>query len=389
MFLPYRAKNPPEHFPYVTIVLIAINVLIYAVTSDSLLSIREGVIQGFAISHATFGPVRLVAAMFLHGDPLHLLGNMLFLWIFGASVEGRMRPPLFIVLYFACGIAGAFLHDAMVGAAAPTQFSIGASGAIMGVAGAYIYMFPYSLICCAYGLRFNWGVTELQARWVVLVYVALDFLGAFLLRGADGVGHFAHLGGMGAGLLIPFLLRTRRDSEEASEAQAIQSDLGDHTALSVRDLEALLTRPTDDMNLVLTYCEKALIAHGGGRVAAVAEVVQKHLSALLQRGDPVRFAWVLTTLPADSCRIPAVTYFRVASKVEASGAFQTAWQLYARVYEMSPASPDGEAALARMARMAETVYKSPEQAKQIYAKLLQEFPYGQNALDARTAMSRL
>jgi hypothetical protein len=88
MFLPYRAKNPPERFPYVTLGLIAANTLIYAATSEYFLFVRRGVVQDFAVSHEHFTLARLFSAMFLHGDPLHLIGNMLFLWLFRVERRG-------------------------------------------------------------------------------------------------------------------------------------------------------------------------------------------------------------------------------------------------------------------------------------------------------------
>ncbi len=143
IFLPYRAKNPPERFPYATLGLMITNTLIFAATSKYFLVVRESVVHQYAVSHETFSFPRLLSAMFLHGDLFHLASNMLFLWIFGASVEGRIKPFKFLGLYFLAGLGGGVLHEVMVGILAPKQFGLGASGAIMGVAGAYLYMFPY------------------------------------------------------------------------------------------------------------------------------------------------------------------------------------------------------------------------------------------------------
>ena len=94
MIIPFRTKNPPEHFPYVTLILIVVNVLIYFLTSlgNYCLRIDDTVIEQFAVTHNTLNLWRLTTAMFLHANLEHIIGNMLFLWIFGAAVEGRLRP---------------------------------------------------------------------------------------------------------------------------------------------------------------------------------------------------------------------------------------------------------------------------------------------------------
>ena len=91
LLLPFRAKNPPEHLPWVTITLIVLNPLIYGLTSDpatGFLSVSPAAVRALALTHSTLGPWRLLTSMFLHGSPLHLIGNMLFLWIFGGPVAG-------------------------------------------------------------------------------------------------------------------------------------------------------------------------------------------------------------------------------------------------------------------------------------------------------------
>src|SRR5438445_129546 len=119
MFLPYRSKNPPESFPYVTVGLIVINTIVFALTSEAFLVIRPEMLERFAVSHNTLSPLRILTAMFLHGDIMHLAGNMLFLWIFGAAVEGRLRGPKFIVLYLLCGLAGDVFHELIFGLKSP------------------------------------------------------------------------------------------------------------------------------------------------------------------------------------------------------------------------------------------------------------------------------
>ena len=150
MLLPYRAKNPPERRPYVTLGLIAANVLVYIPTSVYLLFIRESAVEMFAVTHNNMNPLRMLTASFLHHDPLHLLGNMLFLWIFGAALEGRLGHIKFLLLYLAAACGAWLLHDITFGALHPNRAGLGASGAIMGLAGAYLFVFPFASIVCVW-----------------------------------------------------------------------------------------------------------------------------------------------------------------------------------------------------------------------------------------------
>src|SRR6476469_4661283 len=98
-YFPYRAKNPPEKFPWATLSLIALNTLVYVCTSEYLLQIREGVVTDWALSHNNFTFVRLIAAMFLHANIFHLLGKMWFLWLFWPGVEGRLGHLRYTLIY--------------------------------------------------------------------------------------------------------------------------------------------------------------------------------------------------------------------------------------------------------------------------------------------------
>ncbi len=165
MLLPYRVKNPPLAFPYATIVLMVINVLVYVFTSENLLSIRENVVENWAFSHETFSFVRMVSAIYLHADLFHLIGNMLFLWVFGAAVEGRVGIPLYLGLYHIAGFAGCLLFDQTVGRMTPEGFGLGASGAIMGLMGAYLYLSPFAQVMVAYFFMFGFHVRAWRWEW--------------------------------------------------------------------------------------------------------------------------------------------------------------------------------------------------------------------------------
>jgi membrane associated rhomboid family serine protease len=148
-------------------------------------------------------------AMFLHADLLHLLGNMLFLWIFGNNVEHAMGHVRFLMFYLLCGIA-AFFSQAIADphSAYPV---IGASGAISGVLGAYLVFFPRARVLTLVLLPFFVTTLRVPAMLLLLVWFAAQLLGgAAAAGGGAGVAFRAHIGGFVAGLLLVSLLKRRR-----------------------------------------------------------------------------------------------------------------------------------------------------------------------------------
>lgn len=393
LFLPFRAKNPPEHFPIVTIILIALNVLIFLLTSEMFLLVRREIVHDYALSHNTMSVFRIFTSMFLHGDIFHLAGNMLFLWLFGASVEGRLRPAKFLLVYFLAGIAGDLIHDLLFGIAEPDRFSLGASGAIMGLAGAYLFIFPFSTICIAYLfwvlIYFRAGVAEWQARWIVLLFVGFDLLYAFLSQGADGVAHFAHLGGFGMGFLLMYLLRPGRDSEEVSAVQATHAEAKDYGLLSLGELETLLQRPTEDMRIVLAYCEKAVTQYGGNSQGRCLAMLNQHARPLIEQADSQRLATVLLHISAQVGGMHPTYYLRLASRLEAQSSNDLASQLYRRVYDLNQTSPDSETALFRLGQLMQNVFRNYAYAQMCYQEQLRLFPNGEMSLQARRALQQL
>lgn len=143
----------------------------------------------------------LVTCVFLHGGWLHFLGNMWFLVIFGDNVEDRLGHAVFAALYVGTGIVASLFH--LVFNLDSTIPTIGASGAIAGVMGAYLYMFPYSRVVTIVPLIFLWPVVVLPAPIFLVIWFVLQFWnGAFATISGDvsGVAWWAHIGGFVAGL---------------------------------------------------------------------------------------------------------------------------------------------------------------------------------------------
>jgi membrane associated rhomboid family serine protease len=179
--IPLRDVIPSRTTPYVTIGLIAVNVLVFLrqITLDE--PDLEEFMLYYGLVPAAFSWMAVLTSMFLHGSVLHVGGNMLFLWIFGDNVEDRMGHGRFLVFYVLCGVAAALAQTAM----SPDSIKamVGASGAVAGVMGAYFVLYPHSRILTLVPIFFFIHVMEVPA---------IVFLGLwFLLQFVSGVGSMA------------------------------------------------------------------------------------------------------------------------------------------------------------------------------------------------------
>ena len=220
MFLPLRDENPSNKFPAVNICLLLSNVAVflYELTlsphAARALEITYGVvparIPAWLAGHGTLEAALLpfVTSMFLHGGWAHILGNLLFLWIFGDNVEAEFGHLGYLLFYFVCGIGSGLVHAAFnLNSHLP---AVGASGAISGVLGAYIVLFPQGQVRVMMGR----GVIPMPALVVIGFWIVLQFISGIgsISQTADtgGVAYLAHIGGFIAGLVLTFLFRGTR-----------------------------------------------------------------------------------------------------------------------------------------------------------------------------------
>lgn len=153
------------------------------------------------------------SSMFIHGGWLHIIGNMLFLWVFGDNVEDALGHVRFTIFYLICGI-GAVALQVLVDASS-TQPMVGASGAISGVLAAYLVLFPHGRVRVLIWLGIFATVISLPALIVIGFWIVLQFVSGFASVGPDtaqsgGVAYFAHIGGFVTGLVAIWLFRNRR-----------------------------------------------------------------------------------------------------------------------------------------------------------------------------------
>jgi membrane associated rhomboid family serine protease len=222
--IPLRDDNPTELQPFVTVAFIAacVVVFLYQVTLPEQAGHRFVFEFGF-IPALFFGDARpsgwtpgvpaeatLFTSMFLHGGWLHLIGNMLYLWIFGNNVEDAVGHVRFVLFYLACGVAAALIQ----GFADPSSAlpMVGASGAIAGVLGAYLLLYPHAQVLVLIPLGFFTQLVRIPALFVLGFWFLLQFVQQAMSSGAGGeqggVAYMAHIGGfITGGILILFLRR--------------------------------------------------------------------------------------------------------------------------------------------------------------------------------------
>lgn len=196
-----------QRFPFVTLLLILINVgiFIYMVTSQG----ETAIINTYALTPSTISfsnPASLltfITSIFMHGGFLHILINMWFLWVFGDNVESHLGKVKFLLLYLLSGIAGNILQYAFTPAS--TIPILGASGAISGILASYLVLFPTAKIRTFIILIFFFSITEIPAMLYILYWFILQlFSGIASIPGLQngGVAFWAHVGGFIAGLYL-------------------------------------------------------------------------------------------------------------------------------------------------------------------------------------------
>ena len=208
--IPLRDVIPTRTFPVITILLIAVNALAFFFELSVPESGMPAFMRVFAMVPADFAWTTIFTSMFLHAGWLHFLGNMLYLWIFGDNVEERLGHLRFLLFYLVCGTVAALAHVRMnPGSVVPT---LGASGAIAGVMGAYFVMYPNSRILTLIFFGFFFRVTEVPAVVLLGIWFVLQFLSGAVSMGAEGggVAVWAHVAGFLTGAAWVFIFRQRK-----------------------------------------------------------------------------------------------------------------------------------------------------------------------------------
>jgi membrane associated rhomboid family serine protease len=226
VFIPIRDDNPRESFPVVTVALIAINTLVHIYQATMGPERAEIFIKATGVIPLEITtltdivrwpdqpeallpiPLTLVTSIFVHGDWLHLISNMWYLWLFGDNVEDSMGHVRYVVFYLLCGLAAAGAQIAV----GPNSIipMVGASGAIAGVLGGYALQYPRARVHCLLFIVIIIQIVVIPAFVVLGLWFVLQLVRGFAAESISSVAWFAHIGGFLAGLaLIKLFARSR------------------------------------------------------------------------------------------------------------------------------------------------------------------------------------
>ncbi len=385
LYLPVRAKNPPESLPAATIILIAINVIVFFLTSDGA-QIHEHIVRDHGSLPNEFVWSRTISAIFLHADLFHLIGNMWFLYLFGFAVEGRLKTLKFLIGYFVAGFAGDFLQRAANFSTGELN-GIGASGATMGIMGMALFMFPYSLVELFYWFFFKAGIAIWHMRWIAVLYIGLDLVQGFAFMG-DEVGHFAHLGGAGAGFLICYLFRPKRDARDVSHAKAIISQTSVLTGLTPDELKKLWhTNPHDYAILAQWYM--AEVKESGSVSEECRELVRQKMTHLLDKIPLMDLGTILMGFVGQGLEVSNGALITVGVRLSETGNATQGIKLLEAVLRHEPTEDDAQAAVFRMSLIYENQFFDFKQAAKGYRHVLASFPMGAFAPQAEMRLRAL
>lgn len=237
--IPLADNNPTRTRPYVVYILILLNVLVYlydrmgavgpigrlwdwsmipryvvfgATVTREIPVLADGAQRLLEVTYTGLHPrwLTIFSSMFMHGSLVHIGGNMLYLWIFGNNIEDSLGHIKFLLFYFICGLAAGLAHILVnIHSSVPT---VGASGAIAGVLGAYLILYPRQDIRTLVFLGFFWTFIEVPALFVLGVWFATQLFGLAGSGGManGGVAYGAHVGGFIAGVILILIFGGRR-----------------------------------------------------------------------------------------------------------------------------------------------------------------------------------
>ncbi|MEK7729742.1 MAG: rhomboid family intramembrane serine protease [candidate division KSB1 bacterium] len=217
--IPLRDDNPREHFPLVNSLFIAVNLAIYWHQYSLSPEASEAFIQSYGaipreiITHNAYADI--FSSMFLHGGVMHLLGNLLYLFIFGDNVENLMGSARYFFFYIICGAGAALAH--IVSDTSSAVPMVGASGAISGVLGAYMVGYPRARVLVFFPIFFFFRVPALIVLGVWFLNQVAEGIAAFGFDISGGIAWFAHIGGFLLGVILVKFFEKRKRRREWEE----------------------------------------------------------------------------------------------------------------------------------------------------------------------------
>jgi membrane associated rhomboid family serine protease len=371
LLIPIATDRPCRRFPVVTTALIAINTLVFLL---EVMSDGPGVLNwAFTPGHPRL--ITILTSSFMHGGLLHLVFNMLFLWVFGSVVEDALGPLVYALFYLGGAIAAELLDWAVIVTMAPQQAgipSLGASGAVAAVLAMFMVRFYRNNVRIFYLIIFyflRWGTFEIGSLWAVGIWFGWEVISGFLNLGAgDGVAHWAHIGGFLFGVGMGFAMRSPQDAARASLAV-----MAPRAAIE-KLLPIVQAEPENDE-------ARAQLARAYEVAGETAAADQQWLMLLRQRLRQRRKAEVVellrqTARPGLLAAADPRTLYDVACCFEESFQYAEAVQLLQRIWREQPMAPEAELALLRQATLMKERLHDPT-AHRLFDQFLQQYPHSQ------------
>ncbi|MBC8103730.1 MAG: rhomboid family intramembrane serine protease [Cytophagales bacterium] len=368
-----RRRGGMEGFPFVTVGLLVINLVLFAGNSQRG-GLEEAVAMHWGLIPDQASLLTLFTYMFLHGSWAHVLGNLLGLWLFGPHVEEALGKVEYLLFYLGAGIAGGLMHVVVADIflpAAQSQPLVGASGAIFGVLGLFAVRFWRTRMRVL--LFFN-----VPAVWAVGLFALLQFF-AGLHSLADGgattnTANWAHVGGFAFGMLIAVPLRMREDSraeyslEDAQKAQAMgQFDI---SAAYYRQTLSATPNNADAHRALAQVCVQ--LRQGEAAHRHYLEALRLYIKAENARAAAGTYGDALTSF--EVFPLGPRLLQRVASACEEAQAYPLALSALSELCRDHPQTPEGEMGLLRLGRLHLAKLNQPQNAAGIFGEFLRMYP---------------
>jgi membrane associated rhomboid family serine protease len=407
MLIPVGTDRPRIRPAYLTIALIAVNVLVYLIglgLPDETIAVQTsaGVVRvpleattyhlGLWSGHPTL--LGCFTHMFAHAGLLHLAGNMLFLWVFGSLIEDAIGWRMLAALYVGGGIAAALSHLGMtqlMGAGRENVPMVGASGAVAAIMGLFLLRFYKTRVKIGWWLTL-WlrGTFYAGAVWVLLYWIGMEVLDAVLDLGSrGGVAHWAHIGGFAVGAAVaPFLGAVRAAREEFFTDDPQTNVEYVRRSEVVASAERALAAEPGNPYLMLRLAEACQDA--GLYERATTEFVRA-ARTFAARGLTSQAMETFSRLLDynDAALLDAPTHLKLALELEKTGRRARAITAFALLAEGRPGVPEAEHALLRLAHLRFHHEHRPDEALRCLDRFLQRYPHSPLADQARRGRAQL